>query len=98
VSKQETDVGGQRAERDEGDGGLEQATVRRLEQTAGLREESTPVRRVVTARNTDIGCLIDAGFAAAAGAVRMAAFQAAPSLRAVPEIYSAAAAHRRGAA
>jgi RND family efflux transporter MFP subunit len=61
VSKQETDVvvSGAEARRATVDAAM--ANVRRLEQLQGFEKVYAPYDGVITARNTDIGALIDAG-------------------------------------
>mgnify|MGYP003693811397 CR=1 FL=1 len=90
--------GGQRAERDEGHRGLECRERPAARAAAGLREDlRARSTAIITARNTDIGVLIDAGArtTAARELFHMAAIQRAPGVRRRPEIYSRAAAHRR---
>ncbi len=67
VSKQETDqaVSGAAAQQAGVDAAL--ANVRRLQQLQGFESLTAPFDGIVTARNTDIGALIDAGSAGAAG-------------------------------
>ena len=92
VSKQETDaaVSALRAMKATVDSNA--ANVRRLEQLQGFEKVYAPFDGVVTARNTDIGALIDAGSAAAARELfHMAAIQRLRVFVAVPEIYSRAA-------
>lgn len=67
VSKQETDqaVSGAASQQAGVDAAL--ANVRRLQQLQGFENVTAPFNGIVTARNTDIGALIDAGSAGAVG-------------------------------
>ncbi len=68
------------------------ANVRRLEQLQGFEKIYAPFDGVVTARNTDIGALIDAGSATAGRELfHMAAIQRLRVFVAIPEVYSRAA-------
>ena len=97
VSKQETDVAVSALSAMKATVDSNTANVRRLEQLQGFEKVYAPFDGVVTARNTDIGALIDAGSAAAARELfHMAAIQRLRVFVAVPEIYSRAA--RTGAA
>ena len=97
VSKQETDVAVSALSAMKATADSNAANVRRLEQLQGFEKVYAPFDGVVTARNTDIGALIDAGSAAAARELfHMAAIQRLRVFVAVPEIYSRAA--RTGAA
>ncbi|HWZ52635.1 MAG TPA: efflux RND transporter periplasmic adaptor subunit [Granulicella sp.] len=61
VSKQETDVAVSGAEARKAAVDAAMANVRRLEQMQGFEKIYAPFDGIVTARNTDIGALIDAG-------------------------------------
>jgi RND family efflux transporter MFP subunit len=68
------------------------ANVRRLEQLQGFEKIGAPFDGVITARNVDIGVLINAGANAAAQELfHMAAIQRLRVFVAVPEVYSRAA-------
>jgi len=68
------------------------ANVRRLEQLQGFEKISAPFDGVVTARNVDIGVLINAGANTAGRELfHMAAIQTLRVFVAIPEIYSRAA-------
>ena len=92
VSKQETDVAGSALSAMKATADSNAANVRRLEQLQGFEKVYAPFDGVVTARNTDIGALIDAGSATAARELfHMAAIQRLRVFVAVPEVYSRAA-------
>ena len=92
VSKQETDVAVSAQSAMKATADSNAANVRRLEQLQGFEKVYAPFDGVVTARNTDIGALIDAGSAAAARELfHMAAIQRLRVFVAVPEVYSRAA-------
>jgi len=61
VSKQETDVAVSGAEARKATVDASMANVRRLEQLQGFEKVYAPFDGIITARNTDIGSLIDAG-------------------------------------
>jgi RND family efflux transporter MFP subunit len=61
VSKQETDVVVSGAEARKATVDAAEANVRRLEQLQGFEKVYAPFDGIITARNTDIGALIDAG-------------------------------------
>jgi RND family efflux transporter MFP subunit len=61
VSKQETDVAVSGAEAREATVDAAMANVRRLEQLQEFEKVNAPFDGIITARNTDIGALIDAG-------------------------------------
>ena len=96
VSRQETDqaVSGAAA----GEAGVDAAlaNVRRLQQLQGFENVYAPFDGIVTARNTDIGALIDAGAAGSAGSTgsapkelfHMAAVGQMRVYVPVPEVYS----------
>ena len=93
VSKQETDqaVSNQSALKATADSNA--ANVRRLEQLQGFQKIYAPFDGVVTARNVDIGVLVDAG-ATTQGVRELFHMVALHKLRvfvAVPEVYSRAA-------
>jgi RND family efflux transporter MFP subunit len=92
VSKQETDVAVSALSAMKATADSNAANVRRLEQLQGFEKIYAPFDGVVTARNTDIGALIDAGSAAAARELfHMAAIHRLRVFVAVPEVYSRAA-------
>jgi RND family efflux transporter MFP subunit len=90
VSKQETDVAVSALSAMKATADSNAANVRRLEQLQGFEKVYAPFDGVVTARNTDIGALIDAG-SAARELFHMAAIHRLRVFVAVPEIYSRAA-------
>jgi len=92
VSKQETDqaVNSLRATKATVESNA--ANVRRLEQLQGFEKIYAPFDGVVTARNTDIGALIDAGSTTSGRELfHMAAIHRLRVFVAVPEVYSRAA-------
>jgi len=92
VSKQETDqaVSAFRAMKATVDSNA--ANVRRLEQLQGFEKIVAPFDGVITARNVDIGVLINAGANTAGGELfHMAAIQTLRVFVAIPELYSRAA-------
>ena len=93
VSKQETDqaVSNQSAMKATVDSNA--ANVRRLEQLQGFEKIYAPFDGVVTARNVDIGVLIDAGATTQGGRelFHMVAIHKLRVFVAVPEVYSRAA-------
>ena len=92
VSKQETDVAVSALSAMKATADSSAANVRRLEQLQGFERIYAPFDGVITARNTDIGALIDAGSATAGRELfHMAAIQRLRVFVAVPEIYSRAA-------
>jgi RND family efflux transporter MFP subunit len=92
VSKQETDVAVSALSATKATADSNAANVRRLEQLQGFEKIYAPFDGIVTARNTDIGALIDAGSATATRELfHMAAIQRLRVFVAVPEIYSRAA-------
>ena len=90
VSKQETDqaVSGAAAQEAGVDAAL--ANVRRLEQLQGFENVHAPFDGIVTARNTDIGALIDAGSAGSTPKelFHMAAIGTMRVYVPVPEVYA----------
>ena len=92
VSKQETDqaINSLRATKATAESNA--ANVRRLEQLQGFEKIYAPFDGVVTARNTDIGALIDAGSTTSGRELfHMAAIHRLRVFVAVPEVYSRAA-------
>jgi len=92
VSKQETDqaVSAFRAMKATVDSNA--ANVRRLEQLQGFEKIAAPFDGVITARNVDIGVLINAGANTAGRELfHMAAIQTLRVFVAIPELYSRAA-------
>ena len=91
VSKQETDqaVSGAAAQQAGVDAAL--ANVRRLQQLQGFESVIAPFDGIVTARNTDIGALIDAGSAGSTPKelFHMAAIGTMRVYVPVPEVYAA---------
>ena len=67
------------------------ANVRRLEQLQSFEKIYAPFDGIVTARNTDIGALIDAGAAQPKELFHMAAIRTLRVYVAVPEVYARAA-------
>ena len=97
VSKQETDQAVSTLSATKATVDSNAANVRRLEQLQGFEKIYAPFDGVVTARNTDIGALIDAGSATSGRELfHMAAIHRIRVFVAVPEVYSRAA--RSGAA
>ena len=90
VSKQETDQAVSGAAAQEAGVDAAMANVRRLEQLQGFENVYAPFDGIVTARNTDIGALIDAGSAGAAPKelFHMAAVGRMRVYVPVPEVYS----------
>jgi RND family efflux transporter MFP subunit len=92
VSQQETDVAVSALSAMKATADSNAANVRRLEQLQGFEKIYAPFDGVVTARNTDIGALIDAGSATAARELfHVAAIHRLRVFVAVPEVYSRAA-------
>ena len=91
VSRQETDVAVSALSAMKATVDSNTANVRRLEQLQGFEKIYAPFDGVITARNTDIGALIDAGSASARELFHMAAIQRLRVFVAVPEVYSRAA-------
>jgi RND family efflux transporter MFP subunit len=67
------------------------ANVRRLEQLQSFEKIYAPFNGIITARNTDIGALIDAGATQPKELFHMAAIRTLRVYVAVPEVYSRAA-------
>jgi RND family efflux transporter MFP subunit len=93
VSKQETDQAMSALSAMEATVDSNVANVRRLEQLQGFQKVGAPFDGVITARNVDIGVLINAGAATTPGRelFHMAAIHTLRVFVAVPEIYSRAA-------
>jgi RND family efflux transporter MFP subunit len=93
VSKQETDVAVSALSAMKATVASNTANVGRLEQLQAFEKISAPFDGVVTARNVDIGVLIDAGANSQPGRelFHMAAIQTLRVFVAVPEVYSRAA-------
>ena len=93
VSKQETDVAVSALSAMKATVNSNVANVRRLEQLQGFEKIYAPFDGVVTARNVDIGVLIDAGATTQGGRelFHMVAIHKLRVFVAVPEVYSQAA-------
>ena len=91
VSRQETDVAVSALSANKATVDSNTANVRRLEQLQGFEKIYAPFDGVITARNTDIGALIDAGSASSRELFHMAAIHRLRVYVAVPEVYSRAA-------
>jgi RND family efflux transporter MFP subunit len=91
VSRQETDVAVSALSAMKATVDSNTANVRRLEQLQGFEKIYAPFDGVITARNTDIGALIDAGSASARELFHMAAIHRLRVFVPVPEVYSRAA-------
>jgi RND family efflux transporter MFP subunit len=93
VSKQETDVAVSAFSAMKATVNSNVANVRRLEQLQGFQKIFAPFDGVITARNVDIGVLINAGSTTTSGRelFHMAAIHKLRVFVAVPEIYSRAA-------
>ena len=91
VSRQETDVAVSARSAMKATVDSNTANVRRLEQLQGFEKIYAPFDGVITARNTDIGALIDAGSASARELFHMAAIHRLRVFVPVPEVYSRAA-------
>ena len=92
VSKQETDVAVSALSATKATADSNAANVRRLEQLQGFQRIDAPFDGIVTARNVDIGVLVNAG--SNPGARELFHMTAIHTLRvfvAVPEVYSRAA-------
>ncbi len=90
VSRQETDVAVSGAAAKKAAVAAAEATVRRLEQLQSFERVYAPFDGVVTARNTDIGALIDAGAGSAQprDLFRIAAINRLRVFVPVPEVYA----------
>jgi RND family efflux transporter MFP subunit len=93
VSKQETDVAVSALSANKATVNSNLANVRRLEQLQGFQKIFAPFDGVITARNVDIGVLINAGSTTTAGRelFHMTAIHKLRVFVAVPEVYSRAA-------
>jgi RND family efflux transporter MFP subunit len=91
VSRQETDQAVSALSANKATVDSNTANVRRLEQLQGFEKIYAPFDGVITARNTDIGALIDAGSASSRELFHMAAIHRLRVYVAVPEVYSRAA-------
>jgi RND family efflux transporter MFP subunit len=93
VSKQETDVAVSALSAMKATVSSNVANVRRLEQLQGFEKIFAPFDGVITARNVDIGVLVNAGSTTTSGRelFHMAAIHKLRVFVAVPEIYSRAA-------
>src|SRR5437867_5086471 len=93
VSKQETDQAVSALSASKATVDSNGANVRRLEQLQGFQKIYAPFDGVITARNVDIGVLINAGSTTTSGRelFHMAAIHTLRVFVAVPEIYSRAA-------
>jgi len=92
VSKQETDQAVSTLAATKATADSNAANVRRLEQLQGFQKIYAPFDGVITARNTDIGALIDAGANITGRELfHMAAVHTLRVFVAIPEIYSRAA-------
>ncbi len=90
VSKQETDQATSSAAAQSAGVAAAEANVRRLEQLQSFENVYAPFSGIVTARNTDVGALIDAGSAGAAPKelFHMAAIEQIRVYVPVPEVYA----------
>jgi RND family efflux transporter MFP subunit len=92
VSKQETDQAVSAFNSQKATVEAKAADVRRLEKLQGFQKIYAPFAGVITARNTDIGALIDAGAAAPGKELfHLAAIDKLRVYVAVPEVYTRAA-------
>jgi RND family efflux transporter MFP subunit len=93
VSKQETDVAVSALSASKTTVDSNAANVRRLEQLQSFEKIYSPFDGVITARNVDIGVLINAGSTSTSGRelFHMTAIQTLRVFVAVPEVYSRAA-------
>jgi RND family efflux transporter MFP subunit len=93
VSKQETDVAVSALSANKATVDSNAANVRRLEQLLGFQKIYAPFDGVVTARNVDIGVLVNAGSTTTSGRelFHMTAIHTLRVFVAVPEVYSRAA-------
>lgn len=97
VSKQETDQAVSNASAQQAGVDAALANVRRLQQMQGFENVVAPFDGVITARNTDVGALIDSGAAGTAGSTgstpkqlfHMASLGTMRVYVAVPEVYAA---------
>jgi len=92
VSKQETDQAVSNLAAQKATVDSRQAEVNRLEQLQSFEKVTAPFDGVLTARNTDVGALIDAGAAAQSKELfHLAAIDKLRVFVAIPEVYSSAA-------
>jgi RND family efflux transporter MFP subunit len=93
VSKQETDVAVSALSASKATADSNTANVRRLEQLQGFQKIYAPFDGVITARNVDIGVLVNAGSTSTSGRelFHMTAVHRLRVFVAVPEVYSRAA-------
>lgn len=92
VSKQETDQAVSNLAAQKATVDSRQADVNRLEQLQAFEKVTAPFDGVLTARNTDVGALIDAGAAAQSKELfHLAAIDKLRVFVAIPEVYSNAA-------
>jgi RND family efflux transporter MFP subunit len=92
VSQQETDQAVSNLSAVKAGADSSAANVRRLEQLQGFEKIYAPFEGIITARNTDIGALIDAGASTRPRELfHMAAIRTLRLYVAVPEVYSRAA-------
>jgi RND family efflux transporter MFP subunit len=92
VSKQETDQAVSNLAAQKATVDSRQAAMQRLEQLQSFERVTVPFDGVITARNTDVGALIDAGAAAQSKELfHLAAVDRLRVFVAIPEVYSAAA-------
>jgi RND family efflux transporter MFP subunit len=92
VSKQETDQAVSNLAAQKATVDSRQADVNRLEQLQSFEKVTAPFDGVITARNTDVGALIDAGAAAQSKELfHLAAIDKLRVFVAIPEVYSNAA-------
>lgn len=92
VSKQETDQAVSNLAAQKATVDSRQADVNRLEQLQSFEKVTAPFDGVLTARNTDVGALIDAGAAAQSKELfHLASIDKLRVFVAIPEVYSSAA-------
>jgi RND family efflux transporter MFP subunit len=93
VSKQETDQAVSNLEAQKATVNSNAANVRRLEETQSFEKVYAPFDGIITARNTDVGALINAGAATIPGRelFHLAAIDTLRVYVSVPEVYSHAA-------
>ena len=92
VSKQETDQAVSNLAAQKATVDSRQADMHRLEQLQSFEKVTAPFDGVITARNTDVGALIDAGSAAQSKELfHLAAIDRLRVFVAIPEVYSNAA-------
>jgi RND family efflux transporter MFP subunit len=91
VSQQETDQAKSALVAQKAAADASQSNVRRLEELQSFERIYAPFDGVITARNTDIGALIDAGASAPKELFHLAAINKLRVYVAIPEVYSRAA-------